>query len=82
MPQCPVCQTTYKTSLIGSCSVCSGPVMKTEGSQASCASCGATAKNAYGPTIEMLPKGSLKKAWSDMNEEQQKAALNMGVCND
>ena len=45
---------------IGTCSLCAGPVMKTEGwgnsipQRIQCVQCGAVAVNGYGPTIEMV----------------------------
>jgi hypothetical protein len=76
--------TTYKC--VGSCSVCAGPVLVAErgtsNSAPKCDHCGATARTTYGPTIDMIPAGDMRRAWSDMNEEQRNAALNMGALSD
>jgi hypothetical protein len=76
--------TPYK--VIGSCSVC-GPCgcaghgrMGTLADKKAprCDDCGATARTTYGPTIDMIPAGDMRRAWSDMNEEQRQCCFEHG----
>lgn len=53
---------------IGTCSLCGGAVVSTEGSLPKCSNCGAEAENAHGPTVKMKSANVSSDATSEIRK--------------
>lgn len=68
----------YGRKVVGTCSICRGPVIEEYGVQDKilrCANCGATKLEDYGPIIEMHPR-KLGDLWNATNVKERLGGLN------